>query len=319
MMKFMKILKVNIYAKFILILIVILIFNRIAVSECIAPFSGMHIKNNTVFCNDTYILNESIFLEENASLDCNGAVLIGPGTFYNGEWNGIAIINITNVNNLVVKNCKITNVPFGIRAINLSNENGKVLIQNNEFYNVQGAIGFTKTKLRELIIYSNSINSELAGIFLYSEEISNVDIRQNKLITENCNYYNAIQTTNKARINNNYMHNLCKENISEHSTGIVVGNDGVVDNNTIQNFYIGIWLDGENNNIYKNNIINYKKAIFLNEKYKKSNLIKNNKLIKKIGINNLFVVVILVILFLFSLYFLLIRKNKSVNHKHFNM
>lgn len=101
--------------------------------SCTIPTNRMNIVNDTVFCPGTYYLTPGIIqlVEDNVELDCNGATLVGDGSYY-------AFV-LHKASNMTVRNCNIINYYIGISLSPLSGSWSEMtynnLLENNRIVN----------------------------------------------------------------------------------------------------------------------------------------------------------------------------------------
>ena len=77
------------------------------IGECVVPYDGMDISEDTIFCEGSYNISNGINIEaDGITLDCNNAEIIGS--------QGSQGIRIFNKQNVTITNCKITNYHTGI-------------------------------------------------------------------------------------------------------------------------------------------------------------------------------------------------------------
>jgi len=136
--------------KLIVLLFVIVVLFPVVNAVCISPNENLEIKENSVFCYGKYGVPDGInIVSDNVVVDCNNSILVGDGT-------GSGIL-LNNKNNVVVKNCNISNYEVGIY---LESTNNSVIDHNYLSKNKFGIALF------------NSLNNDVANNFLF-ENIDN--------------------------------------------------------------------------------------------------------------------------------------------------
>lgn len=136
--------------KLIILLFAIVVLFPAVNAVCINPAQNQEIKENAVLCYGKYDLESGVnIVNDNVAIDCNNAVLTGNGVGYG--------ILLNNKNNVVVKNCNISNYEVGIY---LENTNNSVIDNNHLSKNKFGIALF------------NSFNNDVANNFL-SENVDN--------------------------------------------------------------------------------------------------------------------------------------------------
>lgn len=79
---------------------------KIPQCDCLIPFTDLYVDSDTKLCPGEYELSNGFFMGDNGILDCQGAILNGPG-------NKDGILN-EGRKNTVIKNCVIKNFENGI-------------------------------------------------------------------------------------------------------------------------------------------------------------------------------------------------------------
>lgn len=98
----------------VLLAMLILLAGTASAADCIDALDGMQIKNDTVFCSDSYDVPNGIYIvEDNVTLDCGTAVLRGNMQ----EGTGITVEDSKNV---MIMNCNIVTFHVGIYLKNSS-------------------------------------------------------------------------------------------------------------------------------------------------------------------------------------------------------
>lgn len=121
--------------KGIILLIFLIILTFSVKAECTRP--GQFISSNIEFCKDTYFINKEItIVKDNVVVDCSNSDLVGDYTSIG--------LSLENLNNITIKNCKISNFLTGIDAKKTSNLNikGNVFLNNTlavKLYNINNA------------------------------------------------------------------------------------------------------------------------------------------------------------------------------------
>ncbi|MBI2657349.1 right-handed parallel beta-helix repeat-containing protein [Candidatus Woesearchaeota archaeon] len=92
-----------------------------AYAGCITPSSNLEIKNDSVLCSGTHILDKGISVSaDSINLDCSGSALVGSGIGYG--------ILLDGRNNVKIQNCNISNFEIGIY---LDSTNSSVITNNH--------------------------------------------------------------------------------------------------------------------------------------------------------------------------------------------
>src|SRR3989344_5605893 len=100
--------------KGVLFLAAIIILSSFVYADCVVPYDGMVITEDTTFCEGEYYLPNGISIgADNVVLDCNGAKLIGIKEAYYPFPIHLAINNVLK-NNITIMNCNITNYDAGL-------------------------------------------------------------------------------------------------------------------------------------------------------------------------------------------------------------
>ena len=131
-------------------------------AACIVPDENIKIREDTVFCSGIYSLKSGAsILNKNLTLDCNNSVLTGEGIGYG--------ILLKDEENIVVKNCNITNYEIGIYLDNSSSS----VLKNN--YLAKNKFG---------IALQNSIGNDIDDNNFFGnvqdKMISNITLQQEK-------------------------------------------------------------------------------------------------------------------------------------------
>ena len=131
--------------------------------ECIVPEQGMEINEDALLCEGSYSLEKGILLSnDNIVLDCNGASLSGNGVSYG--------ILVKNKENIIVRNCNITNYEV---AIYLENANSNNIVDNYLSKNRFGIVVFSSedNNIENNIMEDNSRSNtiEYSPIRLFEE------------------------------------------------------------------------------------------------------------------------------------------------------
>ncbi len=265
---------------FLSVLLLILTSGFVSAS-CIIPHSGMNIYNDTTFCKGTYRLNDSIYIEGNAVLDCNGATLVGPGENYSGSFKGIPAVLIDVPFNVTVKQCVIENFPFGVGVAAKVSNNNEVQIINNTFTNVQAATKIDPLSASLLIIKDNNVTASQIGIFLatflranpyrYYKKM-NTYILHNFIILTGERYSGIQSNSRNVSISNNTIicsYNKHYLNDSDSPLGffIFLGKNVNITYNLVKYCYAGVMFDPKIQN--ENVKIAYNTFYRCNEKWNK--------------------------------------------------
>jgi parallel beta-helix repeat protein len=256
--------------KILLLLTTLIIISSFVSAECVIPYDGMIITEDTIFCSGEYELPNGISIgADNIVLDCNGAIL-------NGIWPNRGVQLFQN-NNVIIKNCNIQNYRV---AISLHSSKNNTLIQNKVFNNKCSGIVFGGASSYN-IISNNEISSnsrwcwgDVAGIrftfysshnIISNNNISNnwcsgiyIDHSSHNTIYNNnfdSNYYGVeisgwsnLGGDNRLSLNNTVTKNNFKNN-RDYAIFVydLVLNNSVWDNDI---YDTGIFDENESNNIY---------------------------------------------------------------------
>ena len=147
------------------------------------------------------------------TLDCNGKNISGGGTG--------AGISVSGRNNIIIKNCNITNFYYGIKLLNTNNVD---------------------------IIEGNDLRlNDFYGIYLY--QANGTEIKDNDIVNDNNGVYQI--SSSATRIINNTI------NLQKKFYGVYSFNSerGVIENNTFWNNYHSIYLvNSSSTNVTGNNV-----------------------------------------------------------------
>jgi len=234
------------------------------VQQMYYDYNSLYVDSSVTFPQSVYELtgnpddNGVIFVNgSDLTIDCNNSIFYGGNTSY---W-----MNITNQNNITVKNCKVYGYYTGINGYNVSNSTFK----DNYFENISGYAAiylYGKTDLsansNNNLIENNVINNSRNGVSLQLSTINNT-IQNNRIYNST---YHGINLFVKA--NYNTIYNNSVERCWNNGIGILVNRDchyNVVDNNYVENTVAdGIQVrgyetvDGKStyNNISNNVVVN---------------------------------------------------------------
>ena len=201
----------------------------------------MAITENTTFCPGTYNLPSGIEIgADDVVLDCDGAVLNGShSSRYDFG------INLTNVNNIVVKNCVITDYDGGI---NLDYSNNNTITSNNIYSNSWHGIILSHSNSNFLTF--NNVSNDDSGMWL--DFSSNNIIVSNILFLNNLGGIVIVSSSNNNTLTNNTIYSNDDYGIflsSSHNTNITYNNISSTDGNGID-----LFSSSSDNTIKYNNI-----------------------------------------------------------------
>ena len=155
-----------------------LILLPIANAACIIPIENLEVRENYVFCNGTYNIENGISIaSDNVIVDCNKSALAGNGIGYG--------IMLQNRRNVVIKGCNILNYEIGIY---LDNSNGS-FINNN--YLAKNKFG---------IALFNSFNNSMESNALVGNVNDKINYLQASLLPENHETIEKEQTSSPREI-----------------------------------------------------------------------------------------------------------------------
>lgn len=219
-------------------------------SDCIVPYSGMILTNDTTLCKDTYNLPSDDFPHgglsrgainfgrDNITLDCNGATIIGDHKCWNdNDLNGMKVrvgIAVEDVSKATVKNCIVQDYCTGINVWMAKD----FLIEKNSLYN--NGSDFSQTfgdniqvvSSTDFTIRNNYIKNGSEGIYL-------VHYNQNAIILGN-----TLEGTNNGV--------FCDSENGEKGCSNIV----VEDNSFADLLYVGIGFENSDNILIRNNTVN---------------------------------------------------------------
>ena len=226
--------------------------------KCTTPTDGMVIIENTTFCSGTYNLPNGISIgADNVELDCNNAILNGTTSV-----SGKSAINISFINNIIIKNCVIENYHKGIV---LFNSIGNQIRSNKLSYNRDG-ISLLYSK--DNTIFNNFAYLNKHGIRLTN---SNKNIFMSNYASNNtAEGFYFEESNNNSILGSNVRHNDVGIEISK-------SHNNLLNENYFVNNDKGISLDKSNNNsIIANVIFLNKEGIELGDSH--DNAIKYNNI-----------------------------------------
>jgi len=175
---------------------------------CIPPSDNFVIEKDTLFCKGTYNVNDSgnkgvlIINSSNITLDCNNATIIGNGS-------GVGIFN-NGFNNVIIKNCNISNYNVGTELKNAVNNT----IQD---------CNYTENSIYGILL-SHTDNSYLyRNVESYSREGIRLDFSDyNQLYYNQACANEEVDIRNNGGIGNSGSRNICNISVNwddESSSG----------------------------------------------------------------------------------------------------
>lgn len=212
-------------------------------------------------------LNANITTQDNKTYtfidDVHGSIIVerdnividGFGHMLQGYGSGSGI-NLTNRDNVTIRNMLIKNFDEGIRLCNSSNNNiTEINITLCSWYAIF-AIWSSNNDISKNVISNNG-----AGIWLKGES-SNNTIRENVIKNNTCVVGNGIGLSG---VSSNYIY---KNTIVNNNYGIWIklssSNNVISENNIISNYIYNIWFrESSNNKVYHNNFISETCQAFL--------------------------------------------------------
>lgn len=187
-----------------------------AQTDCIKPYDGMNLVQNTVLCAGTYNLPNGINITaDNVTLDCNGASLVGSG--------GSNGIEVRNYNNVTVRNCDVSSYDDGILFVDTNN----AVIEDNMVHgNRDGLLHHNAAFMSAAGIVRRNKVSGCSSLGLFLQKLNNDQVYDNEVIGNGYGIYSW------------YM------------------NNSVVDNNKIEGNSQNVILASSFNNELTNNEVN---------------------------------------------------------------
>ncbi|MBR9705095.1 hypothetical protein GOV12_06800 [Candidatus Pacearchaeota archaeon] len=209
--------------------------------NCVVPYSGMEISEDTLFCPGEYEIDDTIMINQGSTLDCNNTVLKNVG---DTSVDGIRIWARSSM-----KNCVLEDFHYSVNAD--YNEGG--VFENNIFKNC--SLGFHFHNTRDNVFIDNTFDSCTSGFYIW---YSSGNIFENNVMTGRGKDIGTAFSFNWHSSNNDFIGNKVSNfrNAFSHSmtwTGTMFNNTFV--NNEIKNNYYGIYLGSSFDCLIKDNLI----------------------------------------------------------------
>ncbi|MBD3354865.1 hypothetical protein GF361_02680 [Candidatus Woesearchaeota archaeon] len=135
--------------------------------ECIIPYEGMVITEDTTLCTDNYYFNDGLNISaNNIALDCNDSLIQGDFSGYG--------ITIDGVEGTVIKNCEIKGFKNAVR----NSGNVRLKLFDNELYGSITGIGSDSTISGNKIFTGGSATFDGVDV----NQASNVTISNNRIV-----------------------------------------------------------------------------------------------------------------------------------------
>ena len=242
-------------------------------TNCIVPYEGMIVTGSVELCPGSYLINETIIVDSDSVLDCNGAILEGSRSGYAVQISG---------SNSKITNCSFTNYQRGVQlisAFNISLEHNKfnsylyhginmqtsnsINIINNTFYG-NSDIGVYGYRSSYILVENNNFRRNGKGV--YFDGCSNSLLISNHMVE---NHGGAVLFLSGSNFNNVIYNNLSYNGLAwTQNGGVAIRNS---DSNTVMYNQLignhnGIFLNGlGSNTIRENNIVENKEGVFVYE------------------------------------------------------
>ena len=165
------------------VLCLLFVLLPMASAICVIPSENLEIKQAAVFCSGTYNLENGIkIVNDNLIVDCNNFILTGNGIGY-----GILLKDRQNV---VVKNCNISNYEIGIYLDNSSNN----ILKNNYLTRNKFGIALQDSAANDIDDnnFSDNIQDKMIVNISLQKEKMEEPIPSKKVITNNAGSENYL-------------------------------------------------------------------------------------------------------------------------------
>ncbi|MBI4453434.1 right-handed parallel beta-helix repeat-containing protein [Candidatus Woesearchaeota archaeon] len=200
--------------------------------DCTELIDGDNINGNVVLCEGEYSLTDSLKIADDATLDCNNALIKG-----NDVIDGLII---SENKNIVVKNCKFSNFLSGISVVDSEN----IEITDNTLEN--NINGVTASTSKEIKVNKNNIKSSSVVALHFTscancEHTGNIlEDNANAMIVEYTCYTGDGVCPNGCTSNNDSDCQTQNQNQSQMQTTYPTGDNDNSDLTTITGAVIGV-------------------------------------------------------------------------------
>lgn len=230
--------------KVLLILVSLIVLSSFVYADCVVPYDGMIITQDTTFCAGDYSSNfMHITIGSNPNynnkitLDCNNSLIFGTirqdVNYYN---KGIGI-----------KNCNIYSYPYNEIVILYANKNS--VIENNNFFNTPYGVGIELySESKNSLFLNNTFNNIRRSYWITS--VSNSTFNENR-------FYNSESPFQVWAANNNLFIDNRFENV-HYAFNFINSHSNIISNNFIINSDFMQFYNSNNNNFTKNFIFSNK-------------------------------------------------------------
>jgi len=175
---------------------------------CVVPEDDLEITKDTILCRGEYHLDDKNLdgvikiAQDNVTLDCNGAEIIGDGSGYG--------IYSTGYSNLTIKNCVLSMYDS---IIDIRDSDNSSIINNTvTYYNATG-IGYDS--VTNSVIANNTIDYEIGedSDAISLDSVSNISIEDNEMLHNESGSVSVIGSSDHVKIVRNKIYGEYHEQI----------------------------------------------------------------------------------------------------------